>query len=103
MSAISGAVHWLGSSDVHATRHKAAGGYVFGGGPVLVGERGPEVVNLPGGSNVIPNGRLGDVTPIGFGGMNAGNDKPILVQVMLDRKVLAEGVARANQDYAARR
>ena len=102
MGAIAGAVHWLGSSDVHATRHKAAGGYVFGGGSVLVGERGPEVVNLPGGSNVIPNNQLSNVRPVGFQG-GAGNDRPIVVQVMLDRKVLAEGVARANQDYAARR
>jgi len=29
----------------------------FGGGLALVGERGPELVNLPTGSSVIPNGR----------------------------------------------
>jgi hypothetical protein len=34
----------------------------FGGGLALVGERGPEIVNLPRGSDVIPNHRLGDVS-----------------------------------------
>jgi Skp family chaperone for outer membrane proteins len=29
----------------------------FGGGMAIVGERGPEMVRLPGGSDVIPNGR----------------------------------------------
>ena len=93
--------HWLTTSNVHATRAK--GGYTFGQGNVLVGENGPEVVNLPGGSNVIPNGQLGSVSPVNWSGGGGANDRPILVQVMLDRKVLAEGVARANQDYAARR
>jgi len=37
----------------------------FSGGLALVGERGPEVVNLPSGSDVIPNHRIG-----GYG--NAG-------------------------------
>ena len=101
VGAVGGAAHWLTTSNVHATR--AAGGFTFGGGNVLVGENGPEIVRLPGGANVIPNSRLGDVQSLGLGGQNGGNDRPILVQVMLDRKVLAEGVARANQDYAARR
>ena len=101
LGAVGSAAHWLTTSNVHATR--AAGGFVFGGGNVLVGEKGPEIVNLPGGSNVIPNNRLGSVQSLGLGGQNGNNGQPIVVQVMLDRKVLAEGVARANQDYAARR
>ncbi len=39
----------------------AAGGRPPGGRPVIVGERGPEVVKLPSGSEVIPNHRLGEV------------------------------------------
>jgi hypothetical protein len=31
----------------------------FGGGLAIVGERGPELVNLPAGSDVIPNSRMG--------------------------------------------
>jgi phage-related protein len=34
----------------------------FGGGLAMVGERGPELVNLPSGSDVIPNGSFGGAT-----------------------------------------
>lgn len=34
------------------------------GGVALVGERGPELVNLPRGSQVIPNDKLGGGSPI---------------------------------------
>jgi hypothetical protein len=96
-------VKWTTTSDVHATP-KQAGGPIFGsGGLQLVGERGPELVSLPGGSHVFPNSQLNRVQPVGFRGGDGGHEKPIIVQVMLDRKVLAQGVARANQDYAARR
>lgn len=40
----------------------AAGVTNFGGGMAIVGERGPEIVNLPRGSDVIPNHRLGGIT-----------------------------------------
>jgi phage-related tail protein len=30
----------------------------FGGGTAIVGERGPELVQLPAGANVVPNGQL---------------------------------------------
>ena len=36
--------------------HLAAGAINFSGGKAVVGERGPEVVELPRGSNVIPSG-----------------------------------------------
>jgi len=36
---------------------RAAGGSA--GGWTLVGERGPEILNLPGGSNIVPNNALG--------------------------------------------
>jgi hypothetical protein len=37
----------------------AGGVQNFSGGLAVVGERGPELVNLPGGSDVIPNSRMG--------------------------------------------
>ena len=40
----------------------------FGGGLAIVGERGPELVNLPGGSSVIPNNRMSDYTGRGSNG-----------------------------------
>jgi len=39
----------------------ASGVQNFGGGLAVVGERGPELVNLPRGSSVIPNHKLGSV------------------------------------------
>jgi hypothetical protein len=40
----------------------ASGVQNFAGGMALVGERGPELVNLPKGSSVTPNGGVGGVT-----------------------------------------
>jgi phage-related minor tail protein len=37
----------------------AGGVQNFSGGLALVGEKGPELVNLPSGSDVIPNSRMG--------------------------------------------
>ena len=37
---------------------KASGTTAFGGGLTMVGERGPELVNLPSGSSVMPNNQL---------------------------------------------
>ena len=39
--------------------HLAAGGTLTSGGSVLVGENGPEIMNLPGGASVVPLGRGG--------------------------------------------
>ena len=57
--------HWWQEHLAHVAKMKY--GYVQGtsfapGGRALVGEMGPELVNLPRGSQVIPNPRLeGDV------------------------------------------
>lgn len=42
----------------------------YGGGMAIVGERGPELVNLPGGSDVIPNAAL----TAGVGGVSCVNN-----------------------------
>ena len=39
--------------------HNAAGTNNWRGGPTWVGERGPEIVNLPRGAQVIPNHKIG--------------------------------------------
>ena len=57
----------------------------FGGGTALVGERGPEIVRLPGGSNVIPNHKLNGLSGGGIalsGAFEVSGDKLLLV---LDR------------------
>jgi hypothetical protein len=48
----------------------ADGGYVATNGPVLVGERGPEIVSGIGGRTVIPNDQLGSALGGGGGSVN---------------------------------
>jgi hypothetical protein len=81
----------------------AAGGTTPYSGSFMVGERGPEMVNLPAGSQIIPHNQLSSSVSLSSAVGGAGNDRPIVVQVMLDRKVLAQGVARAKSDIAARK
>jgi len=61
---------------------RAMGGIVQPGETTLVGERGPELVKLPAGSNVIPNGKtkdiLGGSININFGGVSVRNDQDII-------------------------
>lgn len=46
----------------------------FSGGLAMVGERGPELLNLPGGSDVIPNGRFGNmVVNVNMSGATIGD------------------------------
>ncbi|MDE2766528.1 MAG: hypothetical protein OXO54_11830 [Chloroflexota bacterium] len=65
MSGFRDADHWWEAHLKHVAQLKAAGhafaqGTSFApGGMALVGEMGPELVNLPRGSQVIPNPRLG--------------------------------------------
>lgn len=76
--------------------HLAAGTKFFGGGMALVGERGPEVVSLPRGSAVYPNGSGGggatyNVTvniPNGY-----GTDPRALAEIIRRQLLLA---ARSN-------
>ena len=66
--------------------HLAHGG--IAGGLVEVGEAGRELVRLPYGSQVIPNGSTEAMLARGGGG---GGGQPIILQVILDNKVIAEG------------
>jgi len=54
--------HGRADENGDTTPRFATGVENFHGGWALVGERGPELVNLPRGSDVIPNARLGGVT-----------------------------------------
>jgi hypothetical protein len=55
------------------------------GGMAIVGERGPELVNLPRGSQVVPNDKLGGGAPI----VVQGGDVHITVQGNADEKAMA--------------
>ena len=73
----------------------AAGGPVTQSGSYLVGERGPEIVTLTRGQQVIPNHAIG--AAMGGGGGT------ITVPVYLDRKQIALAVARYTDDQRKRR
>ena len=77
--------------------HFASGGTMTRGGLALVGERGPEVLSLPGGARIEPlasGGLAGAITVI---------VKPQPVKLHLDRRQVGEAVAQYEQDVAARR
>jgi hypothetical protein len=74
--------------------HFAGGGVMDG--TAWVGEHGPELLHLPAGSRITPTG----YTPSGT--YAGASNRPIIVQVMLDRKVLAEAVAHEFADAGAR-
>ncbi|MET0721034.1 MAG: hypothetical protein ABWY64_09390, partial [Tardiphaga sp.] len=82
-----------GGVSPFASLFKAAGGTDFApGGLALVGEKGPELVNLPRGSQVIPNDVLRDNT---VGSISA----PIVFQVD-NRGASVDAVARMAQVMA---
>lgn len=77
----------------------AQGGTMPRTGTALVGERGPELLTLPGGSHVTPL-----ASPAGsLAGAGGFGEIVVPVQVMLDKRVLAEAVARYTSDKVARR
>ncbi|MFL0198293.1 phage tail tape measure protein [Clostridium sp. WILCCON 0269] len=51
---------------------KAAGDNNFAGGSVIVGERGPELVNLPGGSQIIPAPQTAQMLSTSYAQMGSG-------------------------------
>ncbi|HEY1437369.1 MAG TPA: hypothetical protein VGG82_07690 [Casimicrobiaceae bacterium] len=75
-----GAIHGFGKLT---GIHLQTGGYARGDGSYLVGERGPEMVHLPRGAYVTPNGG---------GGGGGGGD--IVLYNVLDGKVLSKSVVR---------
>lgn len=69
--------------------HFADGGTMAQSGFALVGERGPEIVKLPGGAQVFPNGSVGMARPAsGSGG--SSSQQPIIIQV--DGRTLARTI-----------
>ena len=97
--AFSGNFSWLGQQVASALGNvnklaalagrRASGGPVMAGSAYLVGENGPEVF-VPGSSGgIIPNG--GGGSPTGGGG-SGGSSTPLVVQFMLDGRVLHQSL-----------
>ena len=77
----------------------SSGGATTGAvGRSVVTHHRPQLVGVPGGLTSAP-----PVQSLGLMNTPTGDNKPIVVQLVVDRKILAQQVARANQDYASRR
>jgi tape measure domain-containing protein len=89
--------------DIPQIPYLASGTQSFAGGWAVVGEKGPELVNLPGGSSVIPNGGSYPIKPSATavasasgsstGSASAGSGSTTVV-VELDGVQLAKVVAK---------
>jgi tape measure domain-containing protein len=75
----------------------AGGGVMSSSGPALVGERGPELLQLPGGARVTP---LPHVAMRGAPAIAGANTT---AHFYLDRRLVASAVATATADRRARR
>lgn len=103
----------LGSINVPALAH---GGYVTGGGWALVGERGPELLNLPRSSSVVPTNRpaqtrsldtkqMGDPNVISADTAGQSFDAPTetrVTKVYIGRRLIAEAVGEEVAHQRAR-
>jgi hypothetical protein len=86
----------------------AEGGQVARKGAVWVGEKGPELLNLPAGATVSPlprlagtrfQGGVGDIS----GSMSQAITVDVNIPVYLDGRVIADSTARINRERANRR
>jgi hypothetical protein len=86
-----------GKAFSFVTKHLAEGGTMSQGGLAVVGEKGPELVHLPGGSTVTPNSALrGGVGVVGGAGS-------VVVPVYLDSRQIAYAMADFTADQQASR
>jgi phage-related protein len=69
---------------ISAHGHNANGTDNWRGGTTWVGERGPEIVNLPKGSQVIPNHKINQPPPT--------DNRPMVAKVIMDSKVVARAM-----------
>jgi hypothetical protein len=78
----------------------ANGGTLSSSGMVMVGEQGPELLNLPRGATVTPlvgNGLAMLKAQLGDGGSGSGPIN-LTTNVVLDSKVVASAVARVRRN-----
>jgi hypothetical protein len=84
---------WIKSAVMSVLTGSFATGTSFApGGMALVGERGPEVVNLPRGSTVTPHG-IADIRP-------RGGAAPVVIQADFRGAVVTEELLASFRDYA---
>ena len=86
-----------GKAFSFVTKHLAEGGTMSQGGLAVVGEKGPELVHLPGGSTVTPNSALRR------GVAGVGGAGSVVVPVYLDKRQIAYAMADFTADQQATR
>ena len=64
----------------------------FKGGQAIVGEKGPELVNLPRGAEVVPNNKLQQAQKDTTAANTAVNNKPPVVKLILNERELGQAV-----------
>jgi len=88
---------------LHALPGFATGGLMGHTGTALVGERGPELVRLPGGSRITPLA-VGSGAPVPVLGTGTGaGTAQMVANIWLDRRMIATAVAEDTSDRKARR
>jgi TP901 family phage tail tape measure protein len=98
----------LGRGRHHGVGHNAAGTEWWRGGLSLVGERGPELLDLPRGSRVFSAPRtraaLGEPrTAAAVGNLRGGNTRYLVATpIKVGKKVLLEAMVEAREDAEAR-
>ena len=95
--------------NMHASDYpgNAAGTDNWGGGITWVGEEGPELLNLPKGSQIIPSHKTDaymashapSVSPMGGGSSGGGgSQRPVVVYLTLDGRVVAQSLVKFEND-----
>ena len=64
----------------------------FEGGQAIVGEEGPEMVNLPRGAEVIPNDKLQQAQGATTAANKAADSKPPIIKLILNERELGQAV-----------
>jgi hypothetical protein len=88
-----------GAGLLHKIPGFATGGVMPYAGPAIVGEAGPELLHLPGGTTITP---LPKLQQFQMAGMGAGNVE-IVVPLYLNGRVLAQAVAQYSANKLARK
>lgn len=91
----------LDAPDIPKIPQLAMGGTITSGGRVLVGERGPEILDLPAGASVVPLTGPKIEAIVDAGSMNG--EFIIHTHVHLDGREVGRAVDRYNTDRMARR
>ena len=91
-SASSAVTSFLGGGDEEEVPQLAEGTPNFKGGKAIVGEKGPEMVNLPRGAEVIPNNKLQAAQNNVTAANTAAEGRPPVIKLMLDERELGQAV-----------